>query len=590
MGGTGVHGVASGPRAVRGRAFRAAGVAIGLALGFALGFALGLVGPAVAAGPPYPDQVPGQAVYDTAGVFRADTITSVEQTIASIKERTGAEVVVYTQVKPESDTPDLAQADAIALGNQWAVGRKGFDDGLVILFDLNESRIHGQVQLYAGDGYRAAYLSNGERQAIYENDMLPLLRNADLDGALLAAMAKIDAAATPEHANNLQTARQLDAALGLVVGPALLLLVVGWAAWSWLRFGRDPVYLDDPSIHIPAPPPDLTPASGALVHDGSTGRRALTTAMLDLAARGLLTFRQDKGGPFGLGRTKLGIDTNTRPPTDAQDALCQETVARATLGPAEKYALSQIQLLGLKDGDRFVDDKALLGFGSSVGGFEDRLEDHVVRHGWFAEAPRKTRARWQLRGGLVIGAGIAALVAALNLPSQGLVLIGVCLAVAGAVTFAVALAMPARTMAGAMIRAMLAAYRRTLEKTMAQARSMDDVVATAGLPWLQTPDQAVVWGVALGLQHDVEQVLERSMTDVREGRASATYVPTWYVSGSGGSSLATAGGGGGLMSSSAIPNFGGMMAALGTIGNAPSSSGSGGGGSFGGGGGAGGGF
>ena len=38
------------------------------------------------------------------------------------------------------------------------------------------------------------------------------------------------------------------------------------------------------------------------------------------------------------------------------------------------------------------------------------------------------------------------------------------------------------------------------------------------------------------------------------------------------------GGGGwapGLMSSSPIPNFGGMMAALGTIGNAPASSGSG---------------
>ena len=54
---------------------------------------------------------------------------------------------------------------------------------------------------------------------------------------------------------------------------------------------------------------------------------------------------------------------------------------------------------------------------------------------------------------------------------------------------------------------------------------------------------------------------------------------------------ATAVGGGGaggwapgLMSSSPIPNFGGMMAALGTIGNSPSSSGSGGGGGFGGGG------
>ena len=76
-------------------------------------------------------------------------------------------------------------------------------------------------------------------------------------------------------------------------------------------------------------------------------------------------------------------------------------------------------------------------------------------------------------------------------------------------------------MPGAMIRAMLAAYRRTLEKTMAQSRSMDQVVAKAGLAWLETPDQAVVWGTALGLEKEIEDVLERSVDDVKDGRAVA---------------------------------------------------------------------
>ena len=70
-------------------------------------------------------------------------------------------------------------------------------------------------------------------------------------------------------------------------------------------------------------------------------------------------------------------------------------------------------------------------------------------------------------------------------------------------------------MPGAMIRAMLAAYRRTLQKTMAQARSMQQVVDEAGLDWLETPDQAVVWGTALGLQGEIEGVLERSLEDVQ---------------------------------------------------------------------------
>ena len=128
-----------------------------------------------------------------------------------------------------------------------------------------------------------------------------------------------------------------------------------------------------------------------------------------------------------------------------------------------------------------------------------------------------------------------------------------------------------------MIRAMLAAYRRTLKKTMDQARSMDQVVAEAGLPWLETPDQAVVWGTALGLQNEIEDVLERSLDDQREGRraaAGAVWLPTWYGTAGGERRVRAATSperrrSGGLFSSSAVPDFGGMMSALGTIGNSP---------------------
>ena len=86
-----------------------------------------------------------------------------------------------------------------------------------------------------------------------------------------------------------------------------------------------------------------------------------------------------------------------------------------------------------------------------------------------------------------------------------------------------------------MIRAMLAAYRRTLQKTMAQARSMQQVVDEAGLDWLDTPDQAVVWGTALGLQGEIEGVLSRSLEDVKQGTAAALvpYFPAWYQNSSG---------------------------------------------------------
>ena len=545
-------------------------------------------GPTPPAGPPYPAPVNGVSVYDYANVLRASTIASVSQTIAGIRDRTGAEVVVYTQVKPQSSTFDLAQADAIALINQWGVGRKGINDGLAILFDMDQSKCHGQVQLYGADGYRATYLSNAEREAVFNNDMLPYLRSCDLDDALLVAMRKVDANATPDHARALEQARQVDAVMGLIAAPLAFLGLVGWAGWSWVRFGRDPVYLDDPSIMMPAPPPGLTPGASALMIDGHGSRHTLTTAMVDLASRGEIAFQQDEG----LLHTKVGIQITSPDPRNAQVQLNRRTPT----DPAEDYALEQLTSIADRHGG-YVDPDNLLEFGKHVDSFDKKLDTYVATRGWFREPPEKSIERWSFRGGIALVLGFVVLIIGFNLPSGGVEVFGGALLVGGTAVFVISRSMPQRTMAGAMAYAMLAAYRRTLQKTLEQARSMNDVVDSKAIPWLETPDQAVVWGVAFGLNDQVEEVLQRSMEDVQQGQISRTpYFPIWYGAHSG-----FGGGGGiapGLFSGSAIPDFGGMMSALGTIGNSPASSGGSGGGggggfgggSTGGGGGAGGGF
>ena len=542
------------------------------------------------AGPPFPEPELDRAVYDFAGVFSPETIAAVEATIDRIEERTKAEIVVYTQVV-DFATTDETERHAISLIDQWGVGRKGFDDGLAIFFDFEPGRSSGQVQLYAAPGFAATFLTNSERQAIFENDMLPHLRADDWDAALLAAMERVDEVATPENAARLERGRQLNAVVGLVGAPLVLAGLIGWGIFHWRRFGKDPVYLDSPSIYVPAPPPDLTAASGAMVMDGGTSRRALTTAMLDLASRGLIAFREESG-ILGFGR-KVGVELEPATGDEVVEAQRARN-GRKPIGPAEQLALRRLRPIGT---DNYIEPDELLKFGAAVDDFDAALEKHVVGQGWFAEAPSKAVTRWVVRGIVAIVLGGVSLFLAFNLPMDGLTLVGGALIVAGVVLLVLSRAMPAVTMPGAMIRAQLAAYRRTLKKTMEQSRSMDQVVANAGLDWLDTPDQAVVWGTALGLQDEIEGVLERSLDDVKEGRATSTgtYFPAWYGS-SGGQGFASTGGGGGIFSSSGIPNIGGMMATLGTIGNAPSSSGSGGGGGFsggssgGGGGGAGGGF
>ncbi len=340
----------------------------------------------------------------------------------------------------------------------------------------------------------------------------------------------------------------------------------------------------------PRPPADLTAASGALVYDGQSSRRTLTTALLDLASRGELAFERDDG----FLHKKVSIRTDGVPPANDEEAAHRRLNARKPLSSAETYALQELR--DLSSGLDVLQDEDLLKFGAKVDDFDRKLEAFAVDHGWFAEPPGKVVRRWTGRAAIELAAGAVAAFAGFQIPFSGLVVLGGGLLAAGVVTLVIARWMPARTMAGATIRAMLAAYRRTLDLTMAQARSMGQVVDEAKLAWLETPDQAMVWAVALGLQHQAEQVLERSREDLQAGRATAgtTWFPAWYGTSS---SFAGAGAGGvaagSVFSASAVPDFGGMFSVLGSVGNSPSSSGGGGfggGGSGGGGGGAGGGF
>src|SRR5262249_11791460 len=95
--------------------------------------------------PPSPE---GVALRRFAHIWTAATVASAEQIADAIRARTKAEVAVVSWPSGlgHADTAD-ARTDAITIINTWGVGRRGVDDGLVVLFDMDTSNEHGQIYL-----------------------------------------------------------------------------------------------------------------------------------------------------------------------------------------------------------------------------------------------------------------------------------------------------------------------------------------------------------------------------------------------------------------------------------------------------------
>ena len=128
---------------------------------------------------------------------------------------------------------------------------------MVIFFDLDPSLEHGQVQLYAAPGFEATFLDNAAAPARSSTRTCSRTCSAATSTARCSSPWNASTRRRrPRTPDGSRPGRQINAVLGLILAPIVFLGLAGWAFFSWRRFGKDPVYLDDPSILMPAPPPE----------------------------------------------------------------------------------------------------------------------------------------------------------------------------------------------------------------------------------------------------------------------------------------------------------------------------------------------
>jgi uncharacterized membrane protein YgcG len=551
---------------------------------------------AAAAGPPFPDPVADQAVYDTADVLEPGTEAQLEDIIDAMESRTGAEVVVYTQHDPDiSEGENLDNAKALI--NEWGIGRAGFDDGMVLMIGLDPDPGQSRVSMYGGTGFLGAYANEGAMSEIIQRDFVPPAATGDLDAATLAAIQALDEHMTAANRDRLEILRIVNAVLGIIVAPITLAAILLLAWRHWRRHGDDPELSDSPSVLMAGPPAGMTPALATVVRGGTADQHSVNTVLVELGATGRLAFENlDK---VRSARRDKDPDPVTDPAIVVTDAGGDDD---DRLGGPQRRAWEAIR--SLAGGSGRLTRGRLWKVNERLGPIKQELEEEAVRLGWLTTrpTPQIMRMSWIAVGIGIVGLAVGGI--GFAVPMSGAVLLGGALVLGAAGTFGFARAMSQRTYQGAYVDAMLTAYRRTLSKTMEQARSMGEVVREPEVAVLaDTPDKAVVWGLALGLHDEVSQVLARGLEEqVRTaGSPAGAYYPVWLGSthssawsaagagaGRGPGSISAASGS--IFSGSAMPDVGGMFSALGSVGaTPPSTSSSSGGGGFSGGGGGGGG-
>jgi uncharacterized protein len=128
---------------------------------------------------PNPRQVNNTWVTDKANILSDSTETQLNQMISDLEAKNGSEIAVVTV--PDTKPSATPKAFATKLFNFWGIGKKGKNNGVLLLISSGERR----VQIETGSGIQSI-LPDANTVGIIETEITPRFKQQDFDGGTLA--------------------------------------------------------------------------------------------------------------------------------------------------------------------------------------------------------------------------------------------------------------------------------------------------------------------------------------------------------------------------------------------------------------------
>ena len=183
-------------------------------------------------------------VTDQTGTLSQQQRAALEQTLAEFEERKGAQIAL---LMVPSTKPETAAQFAVRAQEAWKLGRKGVDDGVLIVVAKEDRELHIEV----GYGLEGV-LPDAVAKRIIEEEIVPRFKQGDFYGGLRAGIERImrvvEGEPLPPPRQTSQSGKSLDwlipalffaliagnvlrAIFGRFVGASLVGGITGFAIW-----------------------------------------------------------------------------------------------------------------------------------------------------------------------------------------------------------------------------------------------------------------------------------------------------------------------------------------------------------------------
>ena len=134
-------------------------------------------------------------VMDPAGMLNNQQRTTLDNVLKDYETRSGSQIAILLI---SSTAPEAIEQYSIRVADAWKLGRKGIDDGVILIVAKDNPKALRRLRIEAGRGIQGT-VTDAQSKRILQDVIAPYFRQNDYYGGLTAAITALTTLMDQEH-------------------------------------------------------------------------------------------------------------------------------------------------------------------------------------------------------------------------------------------------------------------------------------------------------------------------------------------------------------------------------------------------------